>query len=368
MNSSTSSSSARKQERSYFFIMLVVMLGALAFSAGLVWLVDPLQLFRKASFYPAVITADERTQNAGLLRNYPAENLIIGSSLSQSCRSDDFEAALGGDFLRLSAAGMTAKELGFYIDQRIRRQPTKRIVHISYWFTFARQGAGDYRQEFGGFPEHLYLFRPSDRLKYLVNVDNMLQSTDILLERVGLRSLERIDFIDRNSGEKDPKRKPGAASVARLYAQIANGRKPDANFLSAERARMEQTFEQYYAPAIAAHPDVHFDIILPPFSVAYYKAYAASGVYRLNTILKFRRMLIDLAAEYPNVTLHDFSGNYDVITNYDLYFDTHHFTSKGCSLIAKGLAAAPEGASAEAILANERNLRAWAESEPAPRP
>lgn len=341
--------------------MLAIMLALLVSSAALVWRVDPLQLFRSAAFYPAIVSANERAQNAGLLRNYPGENLIIGSSLAQSCRSDDFEAALGGKFLRLSAAGLTAKELGFFLDQRLNRSETSKVYHFSYWFTFARSGSTSYREEYGEFPEHLYLFGPTERVKYLLNVDNMIQSIDILLEIAGFRTIDRIPFIDRNSGEQDPNRVTGSASVAKVYQQIANGAKPSNEFLAVERARMERAFADYYEPVVAAHPGVEFEVILPPFSVAYYKAFERAGVYRRNTILKFRRLLINLAAKYPNVTLHDYSADFGTVTNYDLFFDTHHFNREACAAVASGIAKKPEGDSAETVLENERRLKRWAD-------
>ena len=363
MSSSTSNSSVPLSTggKAYFIGLVGLTLGFLVCAMTLVWVVDPLQLFRVAKFYPAVISMDERTQNAGVLRNYPGDSLIIGSSLSQSCRADDFEAALGGKFERLSAAGLSAKELNFYLEQRLKRFPTRRVYHISYWFTFARQGAEEYRSDFSGFPEHFYTFGLWDRTKYLANVDNMTRSLEIMFERFGWTHIERIAFMDRNSGETDPNRVPGRASVAKSYKVIAKRPGPSQSYLSAER-----TFEAYYVPVIAGHPDTEFNIIMPPATLSYYKAYETSGVYRRNTILLFRRMLLELAETYPNVILHDFSADKATITNYDLFFDTHHFTNAICASIATQLAAEPGGTDSATILENEKRIKKWSHDSPAP--
>lgn len=363
MNSSTSNSRSSETAGPAFLLVLVgTTLGLIVGAMSLVWAVDPLQLFRAAKFYDPVISVDERTQNAGIIRNYPGDDIIIGSSLSQSCLAPDFERALGGDFLRISAAGLTAKELGFFLTQRLDNHPTKKVFHISYWFTFARQNAEEFRSEYGAFPEHFYRFDGVEKAKYLANVDNMFTSLDIMLEKVGLTQIDRVDFETRNSGDVDPNRVLGAPSVAKTYTQLVNGEKPRQEFLNAERARMHRSFEEFYVPVIAAHPDVEFHIILPPYSIIYYKAFAQAAIYRRNTMLQFRRMLIELADEYPNVVLHDYSADKDVIFDFDNYYDTHHFGRNACIGIAEGIARHPEGTPKEKILENEQLLKKWAET------
>ena len=159
--------------KGYFAGLLGVLALLLGAAAGMVFTVDPLQLFRKASLYEPVIIFDERTQNAGLIRNYPSDSLIIGSSISQVCRADDFAGALGGTFLRVSSAGLTAKELAFYLDHRFRRDKPARVYDIQYWYTFARENALGFREEYGEFPEHLYRFSAGDAARYLINYDNI---------------------------------------------------------------------------------------------------------------------------------------------------------------------------------------------------
>lgn len=352
--------------RTYALGLLGVVLLLLGVTAGAVWLVDPLQLFRRAEFYEPLIIADERTQNAGLLRNYPADSLLIGSSLSQACRSDQFEEQLGGKFLRLSSAGMTAKELAFYLEQRFKRERPARVYDIEYWFTFARENAAGFRDQYGAFPEHLYVFSAGDAARYLINFDNIALVRQIIAEKLGGKKIERVPFVERNSPEIDPKRKKGSASVVKLYRQIAFGKKPDAKFIAQERQRMIATFRDVYEPVIAANSNVEFHIVIPPFSIAYYQAFAKAGVYRLNTILLFREMLADLKGKYPNIRLHDFSTDRATVFDFDKYFDTHHFGAAVCASMASGIAAQPKGDSAEDVKANTQVLRQWVRETPPP--
>ncbi|MBI1392431.1 MAG: hypothetical protein GC152_06780 [Alphaproteobacteria bacterium] len=340
----------------------LALYGALAVcllgTAGLVWAVDPLQVFRRASFYEPIIESDERTQNAGLLRSYPAQGLLIGSSLSQACRADDFTKALGTDFLRISAAGMTAKEWRYFLETRIMRRKPARVVDIQYWFTFGRTNAMDFREEYGAFPTHLYQPGALDIAKYLINYDNIGMAINVLAEAAGFSAIERIDFQSRNSPEADPRRTTGVASVRRLYNQIAGGRKPDAAFLAAERNRMLAAFDEFYAPFILDHQEIQFDIVVPPFTLAYYQAFKSAGVYRLNTILLFRQKLAELAREAPNVRIHDFGVDDRFLSDYDNFYDTHHFSATICARIADDIAAKPAGDGAEAVIEGTQRLKA----------
>lgn len=366
MSSSISNSEPGMSPKGYFAGLLGVLVLLLGAAAGMVFTVDPLQLFRKASLYEPVIIFDERTQNAGLIRNYPSDSLIIGSSISQVCRADDFAGALGGTFLRVSSAGLTAKELAFYLDHRFRRDKPARVYDIQYWYTFARENALGFREEYGEFPEHLYRFAAGDAARYLINYDNIDLSISVIAEALGLRRLDRIPFEQRNSSEIDPSRKKGRASVMKLYGQIVKGGRPNAAFIRNERARMVTGLRDLYEPTIAANPDVEFDIVIPPFSIAYYQAFGASAIYRLNTIMLFRDMLADLKDRHENVRLHDFATDASVIFDYDLYFDTHHYGEKVCKRMAETIASAPEGVNSEDVRRNTRVLRDLIRTSPAP--
>jgi hypothetical protein len=362
MNSSTSSSEDRGgggQARVYFAALIAILTLMIGGTALSVFIIDPLQVFRAATLYEPVIIKDERTQNAGLLRNYPAESLIIGSSISQACRADEFERLIGGEFLRISSAGLTARELALYLNVRMKRMRPTRVYDIEYWYTFARENAAGFREEYGEFPEHLYRMSLLESAKYLINFDNISMTREIVAEMAGLGSVERTPFELRNSPEIEPQRAKGRASVMKLYRQIAGGRKPNVAFIKAERDRMVQTFSTVYEPVIEANPDVEFHIVLPPASLAYYQAFNKSGIYRLNTILLFRSMVSDLEERQANVVVHDLAVDEATLIDLDKFFDTHHFSEAVCTEMAAKIAADPDGDDAATIKANTARLRRW---------
>src|ERR1700730_3119155 len=88
--------------------VLIVLL-----AAGLNFVVDPLQLFRPARFYPAIYSSDSRMQNAGLIRSQDFDTIFMGTSLAVHFRQSDIDRYLGVHSVKLATAGSTSVEQNF---------------------------------------------------------------------------------------------------------------------------------------------------------------------------------------------------------------------------------------------------------------
>lgn len=108
-----SSSPARNKRRSgrrmilQFFILSVVFA---VLVGGLTYVLDPLQYYRKSTWYSPVFTSEQRYQNPGLVRNYSYDTIILGTSMTENFLPSVVGEALGGQAIKLSMRGSTADE------------------------------------------------------------------------------------------------------------------------------------------------------------------------------------------------------------------------------------------------------------------
>ena len=96
--------------------LILLMAGALNF------VVDPLQLFRPARFFPAMYSQDNRMQNAGLIRSQPFDTVFMGTSLAIHFRQSDIDRLLGVRSVKLAMPGSNSHEQSFVLAAALDRR------------------------------------------------------------------------------------------------------------------------------------------------------------------------------------------------------------------------------------------------------
>src|SRR3984893_3331664 len=152
--------------------VLVVLL-----AAALNFVVDPLQLFRPARFYPAVYSPDSRMQNAGLIRSQDFDTLFMGTSLAVHFRQSDIDRYLGVHSVKLATAGSTSVEQNFMLSAALRRHPKMVIWAMDEWIF---RNAPDIDHD-AYMPADLYRMNAKGVLGYLFSLDTARETLWILL-------------------------------------------------------------------------------------------------------------------------------------------------------------------------------------------
>ena len=96
--------------RRYLRIVIGVMLCGVALVAAINFIVDPLQYYRRASWYPPHFSDNQRFQNPGLIRNYDYDTIVLGTSHSENFLASDIARILGRRALKLSISGSSIHE------------------------------------------------------------------------------------------------------------------------------------------------------------------------------------------------------------------------------------------------------------------
>lgn len=302
----------------YFRIWLGTLL-ALLLLAGLAnFLIDPLQVFRRASFYTPHFSENERYQIPGLARHYAAPIVVLGTSHMENASPSEIAAAFGEPGVKLAIAGSSLTEQQLALRLVLATGKAKRIL---WGLDYAALAWGDKLvDEWGEFP--IYLYEPDLRLvsRYLLSLQT-LQDGRKALSEAPARGLDELNVWWPQS-TFSPER------VAAAWAAQEQRWTPELRARSAAQTiwpKFAATLERRVYDTIRAHPTVRFDLILPPYSILGY-----ANDFRLNDEWFFQRMLMreslrKFAHAQSNVRLWDFQTETALVTDFRHYKDLDHF-------------------------------------------
>jgi hypothetical protein len=341
-------------------VLIVLMAAALNF------VVDPLQLFRPARFYPAVYSPDSRMQNAGLIRSQSFDTVLMGTSLAVHFRQSDIDKYLGVRSLKLATAGSTSAEQGFMLAAALRRHLKLVIWEMDEWIF---RDAPNVDSE-AYLPADLYRMNAKGIAGYLFGLDTTRESLWALLRFFrpleivahGLAAAQYLKFYETRVNEINAL--PASADLASFYnesktqaaykyslnnpSEISAGYNYDA---------MVRNFERDAIGLIEKNPNVEFRIYFPPYSILQFVAMRETAPETLQLVYKFSAYIIDRLLSLPNVTVSDFRDAQDVTHDLDNYLDLLHRSPAVDPKILSDLAAGEHAVSREAPLASIRRLQ-----------
>jgi hypothetical protein len=318
---------------------LLRLLGATLFvlsvAAALNFVVDPLQLFRPAGFYAPMYSSDSRMQNAGLIQSQNFDTVFIGTSLAIHFRQSDIDRILGVRSLKLSMTGSNSHEQSFALAAALERHPGRVIWEIDDWiFHDAPAIDADIY-----FTPDLYRHNAAGIAGYLLSGAMVRESLWLLARSaaplakltVGLAPALLPKFSI--AGVDDINVLPSGFDVAASY----NAKRAKASFAAitdplhrgylaegSDYDAMVRNFERDAVGLIAEHPDVHFDIYFPPYSILQWVAMRDASPATLQIVYDFTAYASRRLAELPNAVLHDFRDVSDVTHDLGNYSDVIH--------------------------------------------
>lgn len=293
---------------------------------------DPYQIFEARDTGLDELMPNARFQVAGLIRSYLADpqrgfdTILVGTSHSMNYSPAHIQETLQcGRVLKLAMAGAQPATdravAGFAL-----QQPTVRRVLWELGSLYAEPRAGHVRQ-WGAFPAYLY-GEDLDLTRYLFNVD-------IFAEALGWVPDEESNtgaqgdawnswFLDEETWKLN-RLKFQLTFFPRLRPRLAEHqptRPAGVTGLRELAVNMSYPRLELAAEIVEAHPDVQFDFFFTPYSIL---RYASRGNEELARLFFMRRRALHILGELPNVRIHTFDAEADVVTDLDLYKDQGHF-------------------------------------------
>ena len=139
--------------------------------AAVVYRVDPCFYYRMPTDREPVFFS-ERYQTAGIVRNNPADVVLLGSSMTANCYGSQLETVFGGTGLRLTIPDGYFSEFDQVMGLLMRTHPPKRVLFAMDTNIFTRSPDG----VTGAMPDYLYDASTINDVKYLLNKDVLYYS------------------------------------------------------------------------------------------------------------------------------------------------------------------------------------------------
>jgi hypothetical protein len=318
---------------------LVRLLGAsgliVVAAAALNFTVDPLQFFRPAHFFAAMYSQDSRLQDAGLIRSQDFDTVFMGTSLAIHLRQSDIDRTLGVKSLKLALNGSSSREQVFVLAAALERHPGRVLWEVDDWIfhdvpdidSNVYLPADLYRGNARGVAGYLLSGRMARESAWI-----MARSIPPLQPVVARLTSDAIFKFPISSVDDINALRPdfdvaAAYNEKRAIAAFRHITDPVRRKYLADDTDYDmkvRVFERDAIGLIASHPEVRFDIYLPPYSILQWVAMRDASPGTLNSVFKFSAYFCRRLAAFSNVRLHDFRSVSEVTHDLNNYADVIH--------------------------------------------
>ncbi|UVI30840.1 copper amine oxidase N-terminal domain-containing protein [Paenibacillus spongiae] len=309
--------------------------GTLLFAALAIltmYIVDPLQFYRKATLYEPIFSNEQRYQNPGLARNYDYDTIILGTSMTENFLPSVVDKELGGKTLKLSIRGSYAEEQYDIAQVAFRTGKVKQVLWgIDY---FALKPADLDAQ--GPYPHYLYDDNFLNDYKYWFNVTPYQELIKGIYKRM--------------TATDNGKRLMGLEYLYNWNYYVTYGKQYAMKFYKkalSEEVRVgmneeplevvQKNFSDYIEPLIKANPDVEFKFYYPPYSILRQAVWRDLNVARYEQQLTMKQWMFDQFKKYPNVKVYDFQTEAEWTFNLNLFKDLSHHNQNVNTWIARAI-------------------------------
>jgi hypothetical protein len=316
----------------YLWRFILAVAAVVGFVAGFNYVVDPLQIFHHAWFYPARYIADPRQGDVGLIESQTFDTAFMGTSFSYAIRQREIDEALGGKSLKLALSGGTSKEQFEILSAAIRKRPQRIIWQMDdYMFRDSEDVDAYLRSD-------LYKRNAKGFAGYLFSLETARESLWLVLElwkptqRLSFR-LSEVGYLKFNQNDPQELNTTPAGMNLSLWFNMNNAKSAFALGLKSPDLiaggisdGMFTNFERDAVELIKSNPRVSFVIVFPPYSILNPVAMQIVAPSKLELILRFNEYELKRLLELPNVSVFDFRDVDAITHNLDNYRDTVHYT------------------------------------------
>lgn len=327
--------------RTYNAIAVAVPLLLIALVAAFNFRVDPLQYYRLATAYAPVWSTNQRYQNPGLARQMAYDTIILGNSHAENFRASTVAQYLGGIALNLAVRGSTVREQSLLLDLAIERGTLRRVIWVVDPGAFERHD--EVVEDLGPFPWHLYEQGFSAATRYLISVDTFFSSVQAM-KNTTVTDLEELNTwddevqfgADRVLGDWDAQSSRWTPALRKLWVGYAP-----------RWEQVESVTHKRLLEYARAHPEIEFELILPPVTLLAYGAALLNHPEAIAQRLLLGELLTQTSAGVGNLRVWDFRGE---PVNQDLskFKDLTHFDQSTVRMMLARVAESAAGAHSDA--------------------
>ena len=311
--------------------VLALLLLALGGCALLVSLVDPFEIYHRATaFIPPIASGTQSYSNAGLARSWAYDSIIIGSSMTENFVPSQLDGLLGGRFIKLCINGGSPYNHRQMMELAFETHEVRTVLYgidadaLTYFYT----------QPKTEMPDYLYSLSPLDDVRYWFNSSVLLHYVPACLRTWGQSDPDLRDTMYA-WGDLYPYGAEYALREARFDGRTYPQRETPEPYVMSQQTMLNVTHN--LLPFIEAHPGTQFIFFFPPYSLARWHRFYREGA--LETHLSQADAVCAALLPYENVRVYDFRARTDWILDLSNYIDDYHYGPWINAQIAEDIAA-----------------------------
>lgn len=314
-------------KRKDIILFIILCISGLFFVALFNFIFDPFQQFRIKTFYPVYYSEkSERYRNAGFIKNYDYESLILGASVTENLVISQVQNIL--DYkktIKLCVSGGSGKELGTTLQSAIDSNSNlKKVLWGLDILSFS--GKPD-RLMFGegSFPFYLYEDSYLTLYKYLFSLDTFSKSIEAYVNQyIKSENDPLFDFDRMYQWQHVHNHNFTLNNVLRKWE---TRKKSFSTSLEDQKIiYLKNNFNKNILSIIRKNPSIKFQIYFPPYPILFFVNAKENGL--LEDFLLFKKYISDQIGSLKNVEIYDFQDVKNVTHDFKNYRDLTHFHHK----------------------------------------
>ena len=283
-----------------------------------VYRVDPCFYYRMSPEREGVFF-DERYQSAGIIRNVPADTVLVGTSMAANYRATAISETFNSPSVRITIPDGYLSEFNQVMQAVFREQTPERVVFVLDPNIMVRDEKG----VTDAMPEYLYNDSVLDDINYLLNKDTLYYCLYTMMTNTwgGTQTLDEGFTWDKETWWNH-------------VAALNNYKRPElateplsANAYEKRTADNLAVVESW----ISAHPETEFIILFPPYSILFWDKIGRLG--QTDAMLSALKQAGMTLLPYENVSLYAFLMDREIVENLDNYCDYVHHSGEVSQMI-----------------------------------
>lgn len=312
--------------------LVLALLGAAAFITGRV---DPFFHYHAPDTETYFYTLNnQRSQNDGILRRFPYEGIITGTSMTENFKTSEAQELFGVPFVKIPFSGGSFKEVEENLTAAAARNPDLTIVIRGLDMAKFFDDKDQMRTDLGAFPTYLYDGDPFNDVEYLFNRDVLFSRIYPMIK--ARRDPEFTPGITSFDDYSNWMRKYPFGPKTVLSGGLKTGTADPVPLTGAEADRIRANIRQNVTALAEKHPEITFYYFFPPYSAAWWQAQLAAG--KLDRQIEAERIVIEELLACGSIRLFSFNCLFDITTELNHYKDTTHYGEWVNSLMLRYMA------------------------------
>ena len=259
---------------------------------------------------------DERYQNDGIMRNYPYNAVITGTSMCQNFLPSEFDDLWGATAIKVCYSGGSYKE----IDESVRRalEYQNNVEYVLRSLDSNRLNYPADQNEYEGYPTYLYDQNIFNDVYYLLNKEVIPKTIAVInYTRSGQRTPNWDEY-----GSWSQYKTFGREEVFRTW-QMFEEQEETHELQQEDYDRIRDNVQRNILRTAQENKDVTFYLFFPPYSICYWNTLVRTR--QLDAQLAAEKYAVELLLEAENVHVFSFADQIEIISDLDNYSDALHY-------------------------------------------